>query len=1148
MKLRWLLLALLVAILAGGALGAHWLFTKPAGARWSLAALEGLVPGLEVRWQAGSWADGLQLERLRFRTTTIDLTVSKVHLQWTPSALAGGELRIQRLAAEQVTLRLLDDGSPPAETLPTVAFPLDLAVEDLLVADFELVTAGGAQLDAAIGTALHWQGTAIQLSATTLVHQQLVLRGAATLHLQDDYPLQGEVLLAGQPLPAELQVEADGSLEMLGFSARLAGEYPLHARGSVHLLTADVPFTAQLASTEGWQLATGEQELALHSLRLDLAGTIANFSGEAAAQLQEARFGQSELTARLAWHEGLLEVQPVLWSSGDTGRADAQCKIDTHEAHWQCQGKVGPLDFTALAPALAGQVQTPFAAVGSWAEGEQALALSLDGLSGELNGAPVTGSVALGSEDFSRWRIEPSQLQVGDNRLQLAGQVGETLDLALQLAADDLGQLLPAARGRLAADVTIGGAIAEPDLAGSLQGAGVGWEQLGLEDLRLDFVVQGLGEETSHLQVDGTGLSASGQALGQLALRIDGDRHGQRIEAALSGAELAQARLACVGLAKGTRWNLDCEAMEGSLLLEGQQRPWSIDRSLQVMLNGEPRQLAIAPFCLQMAPAELCLGEGFDWQERLLQPTRLQLAGLPLAWWSGWLPEGLSLEEGGTVYGELDVDELQPPRARGFLAVDGLALAWSKGEDPRRLQVQGLRGDIALEESSVVLQIDGNSTSLGELQLAATVDDPQGVQQLAGSARLEGLQLASLDGLLPEVEQLAGRIDGQLRFGGTLGAPRVDGTIELGDGRYQQLGLPYPVEDIGATVHLRDDQADFNAAFVVNEGLGSSQGTVSWQAGETPWQARGELLLDAISIGFLEDSYANVSSQFDFTAVPGEIEVGGSIRVNEADIHLLALPPDSIGPSPDVEIIGQGEEQAPWRVKANVAVELGDELRFRGFGADLMLSGALRIRNSRRELVQVLGEVRVDSGVYRAYGQRLKIRRGSLLFDGPIDNPDLQLEAIRESRNRDMVGGLRVSGTLQEPVGELFSEPPMSETDIAHFLLTGRVRSSSERFGQGSAEGTLLSLGLAGANEPAAELARRFGINDFQISAENSEAGTETRVSGYLAPNLLVSYGTLLKDRSNTVTVQYFVTPNFIIEAVSGFSSALDFIYNFAIE
>jgi translocation and assembly module TamB len=124
----------------------------------------------------------------------------------------------------------------------------------------------------------------------------------------------------------------------------------------------------------------------------------------------------------------------------------------------------------------------------------------------------------------------------------------------------------------------------------------------------------------------------------------------------------------------------------------------------------------------------------------------------------------------------------------------------------------------------------------------------------------------------------------------------------------------------------------------------------------------------------------------------------------------------------------------------------------------------------------------------------------------------------------------------------------MSETDIAHFILTGRKRKSSETFGNVSAQGTLLTLGLAGANQPAAELAQKFGITDFQISAENGEAGLETTVGGYLTPRLYVSYGTLIKEKSNTVTLRYHLTPRLVVEAVSGFSSALDFIYNFSVD
>lgn len=124
----------------------------------------------------------------------------------------------------------------------------------------------------------------------------------------------------------------------------------------------------------------------------------------------------------------------------------------------------------------------------------------------------------------------------------------------------------------------------------------------------------------------------------------------------------------------------------------------------------------------------------------------------------------------------------------------------------------------------------------------------------------------------------------------------------------------------------------------------------------------------------------------------------------------------------------------------------------------------------------------------------------------------------------------------------------MTDTDVAYFILTGRRAPQNGNSKDVSSGGVLLNLGLARTNEEAAKLAERVGIKDFQISTADAEAGLETRFSGYLTPDLYISYGTVLAEQANTLTLQYFIRPNLMIEAISGFSSALDIIYSFRID
>jgi translocation and assembly module TamB len=370
--------------------------------------------------------------------------------------------------------------------------------------------------------------------------------------------------------------------------------------------------------------------------------------------------------------------------------------------------------------------------------------------------------------------------------------------------------------------------------------------------------------------------------------------------------------------------------------------------------------------------------------------------------------------------------------------------------------------------------------------------------------------------------------------------------LTLRDGLLQDVSLPFPLEQVSVDVALHQDWANISGRFRLNDGDGTLQGKLRWQEQAPVWRMDATVATETITLPVLENSTAGVAARLVLGLEPGLIDVGGKILVDEADIRLVALPPESISTSPDSEMIGVSSRSA-WRLNSDLEIDLGDDLRFRGFGVDMTLAGRLRLRNSRRYNNHITGEVNVQRGRFRAYGQDLTIRNGRVIFAGLANNPDLQLEAIRQSRDRNTIGGLRVTGTLQEPVGEFFAEPSMTDSDVAYFLLTGR-RPPEPGQKDTTSGGALLNLGLARTNESAAKLASRLGIEGFQISTADGEQGLETHLSGYLSDDLFVSYGTGFEENTASLTLQYYITPHVVIEAVGGFTSALDIVYSFRVD
>lgn len=69
------------------------------------------------------------------------------------------------------------------------------------------------------------------------------------------------------------------------------------------------------------------------------------------------------------------------------------------------------------------------------------------------------------------------------------------------------------------------------------------------------------------------------------------------------------------------------------------------------------------------------------------------------------------------------------------------------------------------------------------------------------------------------------------------------------------------------------------------------------------------------------------------------------------------------------------------------------------------------------------------------------MRKGELLFSGPPDQPLLNIEAIRnpDATEDDVIAGVRVTGSADQPKAEIFSDPAMSQQEALSYRCAGRV-------------------------------------------------------------------------------------------------------------
>jgi translocation and assembly module TamB len=244
-------------------------------------------------------------------------------------------------------------------------------------------------------------------------------------------------------------------------------------------------------------------------------------------------------------------------------------------------------------------------------------------------------------------------------------------------------------------------------------------------------------------------------------------------------------------------------------------------------------------------------------------------------------------------------------------------------------------------------------------------------------------------------------------------------------------------------------------------------------------------------------------------------------------------------------VFGDANRAGRFVVHSEIRVSMGEDVRVDAFGLQGRIVGGVGTTIHTGETPIGRGELSVEQGRYEAYGQKLEINRGRLLFEAsPLDDPGLDIEARR--RIEPVTVGLNVRGTLQEPRLTFFSDPSMPQTQIVSYLLTGSSADSSTGSEMMTSSGARDTLARQGGGFLASQLGRRLGIEEigFQSSVNAEGESTSSLVLGkFLSPRLFISYGISLTESVNTLKLRYTVSDRWVFRTESGESQSADLEY-----
>ncbi len=1089
----------------------------------------------------GRFLSSWKLEKVQVDVAgVVYVELEEFTFSWKPGALLHKDLHVQRMKAQGLLVRLAknDDDKKDIEKtesspiiLPPIQLPLGLRVDDLQVQDAEIFFPGS--VDAFVVNELILQVSAreehVQLSRLKLdspayggdLQAKVQLSGSWPLELSGDWRVTDPGINDLRGL-----VRANGDMDILDVSVETKAPAVASVQGHLTNLLNDLH----------WKASVQTEHLTLKDLKVDLpidgaltdvevSGTLQTYGGTVAADIRYEGYPQVQVSTEVQGNYTGLTIhslrlfldQATLISRGQIGWADG--------FSWQVELEGKQLDPSRFVSQWPGKIDTLLHSQGKLTPGNLVANLKIDHLQGELRDFPLTGSGSAGI-DGKTLTVDALHLQSGSSHLQVNGQANGELDFAFQAGSDDLASLLPKSSGTFQSQGKVSGKREEPRLLMTLAASDLKVEEYTLQSLKavINGDLSSKGKIEADVEVDGVYLA--GETVDKAQFKVQGSLEKHRIDLSLA-TTLGALQLALAGGLQEEEWQGELSTL---MLQSNQFGEWKTEQAVPLYLA--EKKCEINPLSLVQDEVRVSLqgkwqgaggwqfqGGVEDFSLNLLEEWELLAQQL-----DGTLTAKVVAAGEGAVLDHAELVASVPDLSVITEDEDGESTTWHWTEND--LQVQ-FKESKALVTAKTRFQ-DGSIAELEtEVGNCSDFSKPEDMT-LDGTLGINVRDLSPLAPLSGYMVTARGQFAGSCRLQGSVARPVVQGKMALQDGMIQVAATGIEVQELELVVDGDGTTNKLGLTLASGEGRLKVEGLVT-QSQQKKWQAdfrvKGK---DFPAVDLLE--YTAVVSP-DLHLIYGEkgIVLNGTVTVPKAHIAPAGFQ-GSVSSSPDVVLVDANGEQenGTLPMSLDIAVVLGDEVDVDAFGLKGNLDGQLRINQDPGQAITGLGSLNLHDGTFTFSGTSLEINRGLVFYQGgSIEDPGLDVRARKKVS--DMTVGVQVTGSVSRMEMNLFSDPPMDESDILAYLLVGHdMSASNEKEGSmlGAVAGT---LGGGTGGGFLNDIEESTGLN-VSLSGGGKASDFSLVVGKEIYEDLFISYGKGLSDSEGTFQARYKLKYGFSVK------------------
>jgi len=1021
------------------------------------------------------------------------------------------------------------------------------------------------------------------------------LKAKLTGKLKDSKYLQPTSLLNGQ----HFILKSSGDFSDLRTELQLTKKIDAQIKLDVNLFAENLPYSLSVDWQKlGWPL-DGKAAYFSPKGQLSSKGKLNDYQLKLQGDYQLADMPNGKLDLKAAGDLQKLNVNKLKINTLNgllqlTGLLDWSKKIT-----WQGQLDIKDIDLKQLETEYTGQFsgklkQTVAIDLKENKAPGWSVSIPEMAVTGKFLTRPFAINGVINGNDKEGLMLRDVFLHNGDNQILINGKLAQQNDLTVAVNIKDLSHALLNSAGVVKGKVAIQGPMDAIKVSSDLQADGLRYDTSSLKSLTLNGQLLLTKQPKATLSVQAKKIEVADQVIDTIDIKVknigrsaQGENHQidlQVVSKIISSDMQVQLKQ------KGDKWLTAVSAA----VLNLQKQKLTLDSPFDVLIEEQDVQLTAHCWTASSSRiknnGKLCLKKLNIGKTNniILQIDSYLLAGL-----DGILPEDISFD--GAISADADIKWKgnNKPSANIKVYSTDMKMKLNLAADDKNIveyPVDSFVINVVSDQKKTDFSANISSKKILNAQVKGQLTTNANTPNIQADIDIDVPNFEPFKVLIPELEKLSGMLTANLSINGAIKNPLVNGEIHVTDTLIKAVGAPIQLHDLNAMVKINNRSATLEGYFDTNgEGPAGKKSNKTFRfinktlslvdtslkfvtsplhknkkikkadiekgkayiTGEFDWQDKFKGKINLHGNKLVINDYAkiyllvspNLELEFDQT-----INLTGNIFVDQGKITVKELPAGAVSTSKDVVVIDIKEKPnaADLPIIIHLTVDLGRKLKIEALGLDTSITGDLLIRKRLDKDLTIHGDLKLVDGSYRALGQQLVLQNSRIIFQGIPESPYISIEAIRDPNKieDDVVAGVRVSGSPDQLELVIFSEPSMSQQDALAYITRGKSISSSLN-GQEDNQFTnmLINFGAGQTSEVMGDFGNKVGISDFSLTSSGEGGGQTVGVSGYIAPNLEISYGVGVFDSFTVFSIRYELFERFFIEASNGISQAVDVYY-----